>query len=72
MKRNVGNLDRMIRVVLAALITLLYVTNVLTGIAAIVLLIVAGVFVLTALVGFCPLYALLGITSYAARQGKPQ
>jgi len=72
MKRNLGNLDRIIRVIIAAVITLLYFTNVLTGTAAIVLFILAGVLVITALVGFCPLYALLGINTYAARQGKLQ
>ena len=72
MKRNLGNLDRIIRVIIAAVILLLYFTNVLTGTAAIVLFILAGVLVITPLVGFCPLYALLGINTYAARQGKLQ
>jgi fatty acid desaturase len=61
MKKNMGAADRVIRLVIAAIIAALYFANVLTGTLAIVLLVLAGVFVLTSLVGFCPLYALFGI-----------
>ena len=56
MKRNMSNLDRIIRVVLAALFAVLYFTGTLTGTLGIILLVLGGVFLLTALVGFCPLY----------------
>jgi hypothetical protein len=56
MKRNMSNLDRIIRVVLAALFAVLYFTGALTGTLGIILLVLGGVFLLTALVGFCPLY----------------
>ena len=68
MKTNMGNADRMIRVVVALLISVLYITGVLTGTLAIVLLIVAGVFFLTSLFGICPLYSLLGINSCPAKK----
>lgn len=57
MIKNMGTTDRIIRVVVAAVIATLYFTGILTGIFGIILLALAGVFVLTSLVSFCPLYA---------------
>ena len=56
MKRNMSNLDRILRVVLAAVFAYLYFSGVVTGIFGIILLVLGGVFLLTSLVGFCPLY----------------
>ncbi len=56
-----GKLDKIIRLVVAALIVVLFFTKVLTGTLAVVLLIVAGVFVLTSVISICPLYSLFGI-----------
>lgn len=56
-----GKLDKIIRLVVAALIVVLFFTKVLTGTLAVVLLIVAGVFVLTSVISICPLYTLFGI-----------
>jgi hypothetical protein len=67
MKKNMGNADRIIRLLMAAVIAVLYFTNILTGTVGIVLLVLAGVFVLTSLVSFCPLYALFGINTCAAK-----
>ncbi|MCX2740931.1 YgaP family membrane protein [Pontibacter anaerobius] len=61
MKKNMGNTDRIIRLILAVLVAVLYFTGTLTGTVGILLLVFAGVFVLTSLVGFCPLYTLIGI-----------
>lgn len=61
MKLNMGGADRIIRVLIAVAIAVLYFTNVITGTLAIVLLIVGAVFLLTSVVGFCPLYAPFGI-----------
>ena len=67
MKKNMGNLDKGIRILIAVIIAILAYTQVLDGTLAIVLLILAGVFVLTSIVGFCPLYVLcLLYTSDAA------
>lgn len=63
MKKNMGNADRIIRLLIAAVVAVLYFTNIITGTVGIVLLVLAGVFVLTSLVGFCPIYALLGINT---------
>ena len=61
MTKNMSTADRAIRILAAVAIAILYFTNVISGTAAIILLIVAGVFVLTSLIGFCPLYSILGI-----------
>lgn len=61
MKQNMGTIDRAIRTSLALVVAILYFTNNLSGLAAIVLGIFAIVFLLTSLVGFCPLYTVLGI-----------
>lgn len=52
-----GSTDRIIRVVLAVVVAILYFTNLISGTAAIILGILAIVFLLTSAVGFCPLYA---------------
>ena len=63
MKKNMGSADKIIRVIIAAIIATLYFTNVLTGTVGIVLLVLAGVFVLTSLISFCPLYTIFGIST---------
>lgn len=57
MKRNMSNTDRIVRVLVAALFAYLYFAGIVTGALGIALLMLAGVFTLTALVAFCPLYA---------------
>jgi hypothetical protein len=57
MNRNMSNLDRIVRVVVAAIFAYLYFGGVVTGTLGIVLVVLGGVFLLTSLVGFCPLYA---------------
>lgn len=57
MKKNMGSIDKGIRISLAVIIAILYFTNQITGAAAIVLGIFAIVFLLTSFIGFCPLYA---------------
>jgi len=63
MKRNMGTIDRIARVVLAAVVAILFFTGQITGTAAIILGILAVVFVLTSILGFCPLYLLFGIST---------
>ena len=63
MKKNMGSLDRFIRIIIAAVIVGLYTAQVISGTMAIILLVVGGVFVLTSMVSFCPLYAPFGITT---------
>lgn len=63
MKRNMGTADRVIRFIIAAVIGVLYYMGTITGTMGIVLLVLAGVFVLTSFVSFCPLYAPFGIST---------
>ncbi|MBK7031342.1 MAG: DUF2892 domain-containing protein [Bacteroidales bacterium] len=66
MKKNMGSIDKIIRIVIAAILVALYFTNVVTGTLGIVLLVVAAVFVLTSLISFCPLYPILGMKTNKA------
>lgn len=68
MKTNMGTIDRVVRLLVAVAIAALYMLNIISGTVAIVLLVLAGVFVLTSLVGFCPLYMPLGINTCAKKQ----
>lgn len=70
MKKNMGSMDKGIRILLAVLIAILYFTNQITGAAAIVLGIFAIVFLLTSLVGFCPLYAPLKLSTLKKEEKK--
>jgi hypothetical protein len=63
MKKNMGNADRIIRVILAVVFGVLYSTGTVTGTLGLVLVVLAAVFVLTSLVSFCPLYALVGLST---------
>lgn len=63
MKKNMGGTDKLIRIILAAVFSVLYFTGTVTGIAGIVLLILGAVFLLTSVIGFCPLYTLVGINT---------
>jgi len=63
MKQNMGLLDRFIRLALVVLVAVLYFTNVISGTWAIILGILAAVFLLTSLIGVCPLYLPFGIST---------
>lgn len=67
MKKNMGTADRVIRISLVMLIVGLYATNVISGFIGLALLAVTGIFLLTGLVRFCPLYALFGLNTCAVK-----
>jgi Na+(H+)/acetate symporter ActP len=56
MEKNMGKADRIIRSILAIIIAVLYFTGQLGGVAAIILGIIAIIFLLTSFIGFCPAY----------------
>ena len=68
MKKNMGTVDRVIRVLLAVVVLILYLTGNITGLAAIILGVIAVIFVVTSIIGFCPLYVPLKISTI----GKPK
>ena len=70
MKTNMGSVDRIIRLLIAVAFGLMYFTNFATGVTGTILLIIAIVFVLTSAIGFCPLYAPLGINTCTLKEKK--
>ena len=63
MKKNMGSTDKVLRLVIAVILVVLYFSNVLTGTLGIIALVVAGVFTLTSVMSFCPLYTLIGFNT---------
>lgn len=63
MKANMGMTDKVIRILAAAFILILYFNGQISGTLATALLVVAGLFVLTSFMGFCPLYLPFGIST---------
>lgn len=63
MKKNVGNIDKIVRFVLAAVLAALFFTGTVTGTLGMVLLVAGGVLVATSAISFCPLYTLLGMNT---------
>ncbi len=70
MKKNVGNADRIIRILLAAVFAYLYFSNTVTGTLGIVLLVLGAVFLVTSVISFCPLYAIVGLSTCPVKEQK--
>lgn len=68
MKKNMGNLDRIIRIAAAVIIGILYASNVINGTVAIILGVVALIFIATSFVSFCPLYAPFKLSTYKVKK----
>jgi hypothetical protein len=68
MKKNMGTVDRIVRLLLAAVVVVLGVTKVIAGTWLVVMGVLAAVLVLTSIIGFCPLYLPLKIST---RRQKP-
>ena len=63
MKKNMGTIDKTVRTIIAAIIAVLFFTDVIEGTVALVLLIAAIIFAVTSLINFCPLYTLIGVNT---------
>jgi Protein of unknown function (DUF2892) len=63
MKKNMGLIDKAARILIAVVVIVLFFTKVISGVLAIILLILAGIFILTSLIGFCPLYLPFGLNT---------
>jgi hypothetical protein len=70
MKKNLGSADRVIRIILAAVLGYLYYNKTVTGTLGIVFLIVAVVLLLTSFISFCPLYAIFGLRTSKNKEVK--
>ena len=66
MKQNMGGVDKIIRLIVVAIIAVLYFTDQITGTAAIILGIIAVAFLVTSLIGWCPTYVPFGISTKKA------
>ena len=67
MKQNMGSLDRILRLIIAAVFAWLYFGGIITGTWGIVLVVLGAVFVLTSFIGFCPLYTIVGLKTNAKK-----
>ncbi|MBI2283109.1 MAG: DUF2892 domain-containing protein [Bacteroidetes bacterium] len=63
MKKNMGNIDRIIRMIAAIVFSALYFTGTVTGTVGLVLVILGAVFLATSFISFCPLYTLFGVNT---------
>jgi len=63
MKKNMGAIDKLVRLVVALLIAIAYYQDIVSGVLGIILLVGAGIFIITSLIGFCPLYTIFGMTT---------
>jgi hypothetical protein len=63
MKKNMGTIDKVIRILVAVVVVILYFTNVISGTLGIILLALSAIFVITSILGFCPLYLPLNLST---------
>lgn len=70
MKKNMGTLDKVIRIAVAIVIVALYFAGQISGTVAVIGLVLSGVFILTSLIGFCPLYLPLGLSTLKTKGNK--
>lgn len=68
MKKNMGFADRLIRTIIALIIVVLFLMNYLPGTLGVVLMVIAGILVLTSLVSFCPLYTIFGFSTASKKK----
>ena len=68
MKKNMGTPDKLLRAFLAAVIAILYVQQVIDGWIAIVLLLFAGIMLITSFFRTCPIYTLFGWRTCSANK----
>ena len=69
MKKNMGIVDRSLRIILAIVIAVLIYMGTISGTLAVVLGIFAGIFLLTSLIGFCPLYTIFSLSTCSPKKG---
>lgn len=60
--------DKIIRLIISAIMVTLYFTNIVSGTVGIILLVLSGIFTLTSIISFCPLYAMFGISTCAVKK----
>jgi len=69
MQVNMGTTDKAIRITVAVVLAAMYFTKSISGIWGIIGLVVAGIFLLTSLISFCPMYTIFG---WSTHKGAPK
>jgi hypothetical protein len=69
MKKNVGSIDKIIRLLLAAFFIILFVLNLVSGIFGYILLVLAVILILTSLFSFCPIWMIFGVKTCKTKEG---
>jgi hypothetical protein len=64
MKRNMGNTDRIIRLLFSFVLAIIWFQNVTGGPLGVLLVLFSGIFFITSIVGVCPFYTLFGLSTY--------
>jgi len=64
MKKNIGSVDKFVRIIIAAIIMALYYFGYISDTLAMVLLIIGIILLLTSLINFCPIYKIIGVNTY--------
>lgn len=70
MKKNIGTIDKTVRILLALLFVILFFSKIVTGVLGVILLVFAGIFLLTSFISNCPLYTPLGIKTIKTEKIK--
>ena len=68
MKKNVGSVDKIVRIIIAVVFVALYFLGLTSGVLGLILIGLAAIFVLTSIVSFCPLYLPFGISTCKAKE----
>lgn len=68
MKKNMGNVDRIVRLILAAVFGYLFFSGAVTGVLGYVLVALGAIFILTSFISFCPLYAIVGLSTCPVKE----
>lgn len=71
MKKNLGSLDKKVRILIAIVVAALYYFNVIGGTLAYILIAVAIILLVTSFINFCPLYTILGVNTCKIKKWKP-
>jgi hypothetical protein len=70
MKKNMGGTDKLVRIIVALLLVIIYFKGIVTGVLGIILLVVAAIFIITSLISFCPLYTIFGLSTCKTKDNK--
>lgn len=71
MKQNMGGTDRIVRVTIAVVLSVLYLSGIVEGVLGTVLLAIAAIMLLTSFVAFCPLYLPFGLSTLGKKELNP-